>query len=112
MLLQVSQILRSTNRYSLQAKGYSEEKMETAMGTQMVTEVFITTMYLVQHFLVKQCIILIAQLSYSPDLALSNFWLLPKLKLLLKEERFQAVDKIQDNVMRQLMVFSKDHFAN
>ena len=40
---------------------------------------------------------------YSPDLVSCNFWLFPKLKSPLKGKRFQTIDEIQEDMMRQLM---------
>ena len=40
---------------------------------------------------------------YSPDLVPWDFWLFPKLKSPLKGKRFQTINEIQENTMRQLM---------
>ena len=40
---------------------------------------------------------------YDPDLAPWYFWLFPKLKSPLKGKKFQTIDEIQENMMRQLM---------
>jgi hypothetical protein len=39
---------------------------------------------------------------YSPDLALNDFWLFPKLKSALKGQRFQDIEDIQNNVTMAL----------
>ena len=44
---------------------------------------------------------------YSPDLGLCNFWLFPQLKSPLKGKRFQTMDEIQENTIRQLMAIGR-----
>ena len=80
---------------------------------------FITTMCpLIHHilsgfFFVKHQFTQVTQPYYSPDLALCNFWLFPKLfpfkgvKSLLKGKRFQTVNEIQENMMGQLMAIGR-----
>ena len=58
---------------------------------------------LMLRFLVKHQITQVTQPHYSPDLALCDFWLFPKLKSPLKGKRFQTVNEIQKNMMGQLM---------
>ena len=47
------------------------------------------------------------QSPYSPDLVPCNFWLFSKLKSPLKGKRFQTIDKIQEDMMGQLMVIGR-----
>ena len=56
-----------------------------------------------QSFLVKHQITQVTQPHHSPDLAPCDFWLFPKLKSPLKGKRFQTINEIQENTMRQLM---------
>ena len=63
--------------------------------------------HLAQRFLVKHQITQVTQSPYSPDLAPCDFWLFPILKSLLKEKRFQTVNEIQENTMRQLMAIGR-----
>jgi hypothetical protein len=65
-----------------------------------------------QGFLAKHCIIKVRQPPYSPDLAPCDFWLFPKLKLLLKGGRLQIVEEIKENATRQKMVIPKKDFAD
>ena len=44
---------------------------------------------------------------FSPDMALWDFWIFLKLKSPLKGKRFQTVDEIQENMMRQLMAIGR-----
>ena len=53
-------------------------------------------------FLVKHQITQVTHPPYSPDLALCNFWLFPKLKSPLKGKKFQTISEIQENTMGQL----------
>ena len=66
---------------------------------------------LIQDFMTIHCITQVSHPSDSSDLALSSFWLFRELKSLLKEKTFQTLDDIQEPVMRQLMVITKDDFA-
>ena len=50
--------------------------------------------------------------TYSPDLALYNFWLYPKLKLVLKEKRFQTVDNVQIEENETILVILKEDCAD
>ena len=47
---------------------------------------------------------------YSPELAPCNFWLFPKLKSALKWKRFQIIDEIQEDMMRQQMAIPTKGF--
>ena len=44
---------------------------------------------------------------YIPDLTPCNFWLFLKLKSPLKSKRFQNINRIQENMMGQLMAFGR-----
>ena len=45
--------------------------------------------------------------SVPPYLATWDFWLFPKLKSPLKGKRFQTINKIQENIMGQLMTIER-----
>jgi len=47
---------------------------------------------------------------YSPDLALNDFWLFPKIKSSLKGQRFQDTEDIQQNVMTALKAIPQQQF--
>jgi hypothetical protein len=49
---------------------------------------------------------------YIPDLVPCDIWLFPKLKSPLKGRRFQTVEEIKGNMTRQLMMISKEDFAD
>jgi histone-lysine N-methyltransferase SETMAR len=49
----------------------------------------------VQEFLAKKSILKLDHPPYSPDLALCNFWLFPKLKTTLKGHRFSDIASFQ-----------------
>ena len=63
--------------------------------------------HFMQSFLAKHHVTQVTQPGYSPDLALFDFWLLPKLKSPLKGKRFQAVSEIQENTIGQLMAIGR-----
>jgi transposase len=47
---------------------------------------------------------------YSPDLAPADFFLFPKLKTTLKGRRFQAIEEIQENAIRELRAITESAF--
>ena len=63
------------------------------------------------EILVKHQITQVTQSPYSPDLAPCDFCLFPKLKSPLKGQWFQTIDKIQENMMGQLMPSPTKDFA-
>lgn len=65
---------------------------------------------LIQHFLVKHDIKQLRQPPYSPDIAPSDFWLFPKLKIPLKGKRFDDVEQIKQNATKDLLAIPKDEF--
>jgi hypothetical protein len=47
---------------------------------------------------------------YSPDLAQADFFLFPKLKTTLKGRRFQTIEGIQENAIRELRAIAESAF--
>ena len=47
---------------------------------------------------------------YSPDLAPADFFLFPKLKTTLKGRRFQTIEEIQENAIRELRAITERAF--
>jgi len=47
---------------------------------------------------------------YSPDLASANFFLFPKLKTTLKWRRFQIIETIKENAIRELRAITESAF--
>jgi len=47
---------------------------------------------------------------YSPDLAPADFFLFPKLKTTLKGRRFQTIEEIQENAVRELPAITESAF--
>ncbi|PNF21699.1 hypothetical protein B7P43_G10331 [Cryptotermes secundus] len=68
------------------------------------------TSLVVQQFLAKKNIPVIAQQPYSPDLALSDFWLFPTLKIGLKGTCFPSIEDIKSNAMAELQKIPKEAF--
>ena len=66
--------------------------------------------HLLQSFLAKHQITQVTQPPTTqghPYLAPCNFWLFPKLKSPLKRKRFQIIDEIQENTIKQLMAVGR-----
>ena len=47
---------------------------------------------------------------YSPDLAPTNFFLFPKLKITLKGRRFEIIEEIRGNAIRELRAITESAF--
>jgi len=47
---------------------------------------------------------------YSPDLAPADFFLFFKLKFTLKGRRFQTIEEIQENAVRELRIITESSF--
>jgi hypothetical protein len=48
--------------------------------------------------------------TYSPDIVPANFFLFPKLKILMRGMRFEAVSSTQQTAMRQLKEIQEEAF--
>ncbi|XP_037938203.1 protein GVQW3-like [Teleopsis dalmanni] len=57
----------------------------------------------VQEFLAENSTNVIDQTPYSPDMAPCDFFLFPKLKLLLRGKRFETIAAIKENSLKELM---------
>ena len=68
------------------------------------------TSLVVQQFLAEKSIPVITQPPYSPDLAPSDFWLFPNLKMGLKGPRFATMEDIEWNATAELREIPKDVF--
>jgi transposase len=65
-----------------------------------------------QDFLTKTGATVIPQPPYSPDLAPADFFLFPKLKSTLKGRRFDTIEEIKENSLRQLKAIPKQAFQD
>jgi hypothetical protein len=63
----------------------------------------------VQQFLAKNNIPIVPHPPYSPDLALSDFWLFPTLKI-GRGRHFEMVEDIKENANARLHVIKNDDF--
>jgi histone-lysine N-methyltransferase SETMAR len=63
-------------------------------------------------FLAKNSITKMDHLPYSPDLAPCDFWLFPKLKNALKEQRFADLSDTQHNLKTLLQGISENDFQD
>jgi len=66
--------------------------------------------HLIQSFLAKHNIPLNRQAPYSPDMAPCDFWLFPKLKMLLKGTRFESREDIMRNATAQMYMIPQEAF--
>jgi len=69
------------------------------------------TSHLVQQFLAKHGTAKLQQPPYSPDLALCDFSLFPRLKKVLKGHQFEATEDIKRNLTKTLLDIPKEEFA-
>ena len=68
------------------------------------------TSLVVQQFLAEKSIPVITQPLYSPDLAPSDFYLFPALKMGLKGTRFATMEDIEWNAAAELQKIAKEAF--
>ena len=68
------------------------------------------TSILVREFLNKNKTVIMPQLPYSPDLALADFFLFPKLKTPMKGKRFSTIEEIKEKSKQDLLKISKSTF--
>jgi histone-lysine N-methyltransferase SETMAR len=66
--------------------------------------------FLVRDFLAKYVMTVLPQPPYSPDLAQTDFFLLPKLKSTLKGCRFESIETIKTNSLAHLRSIPKTAF--
>jgi len=71
--------------------------------------VLLTDALLIREFMTKHETTVVPQPPYSPDLAPAEFFLFPKLKFSLKGRRFQKVEEIEENSMRDLRTVPQKH---
>jgi len=67
---------------------------------------------LIREFLTKHETTVVSQPPYSPDLAPADFFLFPKLKSSLKGHRFQTVEEIEENSIRDLLAIPQNTFQD
>ena len=65
---------------------------------------------LIRSYLAKHQTSVVSHPPHSPDLAPVDFFLFPNLKTTLKGRRFQAVDEIQENEIRELCAITESAF--
>ena len=72
----------------------------------------LTVPLLIREFFMKHEATVVSQPPHSPDLAPADFFLFPKLKPSLKGRRFQAVEKIEENSLRDLRAIPQNTFQD
>jgi len=65
---------------------------------------------LIRSYLAKHQTAVLSHPPYSPDLAPADFFLFPKLKSTLKGRRFQTMEEIQENAIRELRAITESAF--
>jgi len=70
------------------------------------------TSLLVRQFLSNKNIMVCPHPPYSPDLALCDFWLFPKVKITMKGKRFESIQDIEAAITEQLKTLTKENFQN
>jgi histone-lysine N-methyltransferase SETMAR len=65
---------------------------------------------LIRSYLVKHQASIVPHPPYSPDLALVDIFLFPKLKTALKECRLQTIKEIQENSIKELRTITESMF--
>jgi len=78
-------------------------------GSFPVTNAPAHSSHLVQNFLDNQ-IPQVLHSPYSPEMALCDFFLFPKVKMLLKGNRFQDSVEIKQRAMTRLLAIPKSQF--
>jgi hypothetical protein len=58
----------------------------------------------------RVAVTVVPHLPYFPDLAPADFFLFPKLKSTLKGRRFQTIEEIQENAIRELRAIRESAF--
>ena len=67
---------------------------------------------LIHEFFTKHETTVVPQAPYSPDVAPADFFLFPKRKSSLKGRRFQTVEKIEENSIRDLRAVPQNTFQD
>ena len=65
---------------------------------------------LIRSYLAKHQTSVVPQPPYSPDLAPADFFLFSKLKTTLKTRRFQTIEEIQENAIREHPTITESAF--
>ena len=61
--------------------------------------------------MVKKQIIAIDHSPYSPDLALCDFWIFPRLKIVIKGTHFSSSEEIKVSGTKELKMLKEEKFA-
>jgi len=65
---------------------------------------------LIRSYLAKHQTSVVPHPPYSPDLAPADFFLFPKLKTTLKGRRFETIEEIKENAIRELHALTESAF--
>ena len=70
------------------------------------------TLLLVRQFLSNKNIMVCPHPPYSPDLALCDFWLFPKVKMTMNGKHFESIQDVEAATTVQLKTLMKEDFQN
>jgi len=88
------------------------DKLQTLRVAAQFVPRLLTDALLIREFMTKHETTVVPQPPYSPDLAPAEFFLFPKLKSSLKGRRFQKVEEIEENSMRDLRAVPQNTFQD
>ena len=94
-----------------QCEGRSLRRGQTTPGCCTIM-LLLTSHSLTANFFTKHEANVVPQLPYSPDLVPADFLLFPKLKSSLKGRRFQTVEEIEENSIRDLRAIPQNTFQD
>jgi len=102
------------NRSSLKVRAtwYWPKKTEDASCCRKICAASGDASLFIHEFLTKHETTVTPQPPYSPDLAPADFFVFPKWKSSLKGRRFQAVEKIKENSIRDLRAVPQNTFQD
>ena len=70
------------------------------------------TSLLVRQFMLNKNITVCPHPPYSPDLAMCNFWLCPKVKMTIKGKCFESIQDVEEATPELLKTLTKEDFQN
>jgi len=89
-----------------------DQKTEDASCCHKICATSADASLLIHEFLTKHETTVVPQPPYSPSLAPADFFLFPKWKFSLKGRRFQTVEEIEVNSIRDLCAVLQNTFQN
>lgn len=113
MLLGDKQLIRDTIKVSLTAKMCATKKPALWREKNWILHhdnALAHSALSIREFFAKFRIFVLLKSPYTRDLTPANFYLFPKLKILLKGKQFDLTEDIQANTNMVLNIFKKENF--